>query len=397
MNKNTSLVSFPFKVEDVDVFVNNIRTAASLPVVNEVLCVGAEKNECYKKAQKKVMQDPCLKDKNITFKVQERLGSKRPGKGDGMNTALKYFVENSNCRRIHFYDADIKNFSYKWVLESERSANMGFDVVRHYFPRARTDAMITWMITKTGFSILFPDSQLPFIEQPLGGELLMEKKVAEKLISDKDVIIQSDWGIDTIYTYKMIKNRFSMYEAYMSEGKSHSLYPGLDSLESMLYECFCVIYNLKDKKKKIKHIKHRIEHASSVSNEVEHKLGFDIQKTLLLLKQGWTEKQFELLEFFPGEVRDNMKKNKEIPIFDFMDDAAWYKTYKTMLENFVQGDKDWRKLIFKLWVARVLWYTTNVALKGYDFSFMHLYRMIDNYARVSKNVETNDTFQAPEV
>ena len=382
-----SLVSFPFKEENVEVFVNNIRAAADIPEVGEVLCVGAGENECYTQSLEAVKGDPALKDSKVTFLVQERLGSKRPGKGDGMNTALKYFIEETGFKRIHFYDADIKNFSKEWVLESEKAANMGFDVVRHYFPRARTDAMITWMITKTGFSLLYPDTQLPFIEQPLGGELLMERKVAETLIKDPDVLAQSDWGIDTIYTYKMVKNGFSMYETYMSSGKDHALYPGLDALESMLYECFSVIYYLQGGTG-ISHIKHRIEHASGVSNRVENKLGFDIQKTLCLLSEDWNEKQKSLLDLFPPEIGKKMRENTERIVFDFMDDANWYTSYRTLLENFDPGCPDWRKLLFKLWVSRVLWYTTNVALKGYSYSFRHLYRMIDGYARVSKEIET---------
>ncbi len=383
-----SLVCFPFKKEDVEVFTENIKEALSSDSVGEVLCVGAVKNNCYLQSEKMASKIKKLKNKKITFTVQERLGRKRAGKGDGMNTALKYFIEKTGFSRIHFYDADIKNFSSEWILESEKSADMGFDVVRHYFPRARTDAMITWMITKTGFSILFPDSQLPFIEQPLGGELLMKRKVAEKLVKDGEVMAQSDWGIDTIYTYKMLRYGFSMYETYMSEGKDHALYPGLDALESMLYECFSVIHSLKDGKRGIGHIKHRIEHASGVSNKVENKLGFDIQKTILLLTKEWTPKQEQLLDNFPAGVKNNMAENRKRPYFNFMDDANWYRTYKVLLKKFKPGDEDWRKLLFKLWVSRVLWYTMNVALKGYDFSFRHLYRMIDSYARVSKKIDS---------
>jgi mannosylglycerate synthase len=66
--------------------------------------------------------------------------------------------------------------------------------------------MITRFITRTGFSILWPHSELPFIEQPLGGELLMKRSVAEKLMKDDRVMNQSDWRIDTLYTFAFVQN-----------------------------------------------------------------------------------------------------------------------------------------------------------------------------------------------
>ena len=86
---------------------------------------------------------------------------------------------------------------------------MSYSVVRHYFARASTDAMITWMITKTGFSLLWPDSELPWIEQPLGGELLFKRPVVEHLVKDDRVRAQSDWGIDTLYTFSTFRQAFA--------------------------------------------------------------------------------------------------------------------------------------------------------------------------------------------
>jgi mannosylglycerate synthase len=67
-----------------------------------------------------------------------------------------------------------------------------------------------------------------------------------------------------------------------------------------------------------------------------------------------------------------------------MDDEAWFETYKILLEEFDFTDEDWRELLFKLWLARVLNYTTSVALRGYDYALHHLYKMIEGFARTSK-------------
>ena len=75
------------------------------------------------------------------------------------------------------------------------------------------------------------------------------------------------------------------------------------------------------------------------------------------------------------------------PRFVFMDADNWYESYKVLLEHFDSEDKDWRDLLFKLWIARVLNYTTKVALKGYDYALFYLYRMIEGFVRMSKRKE----------
>ena len=53
----------------------------------------------------------------------------------------------------------------------------------HTLPRASTDAMITWMVTRPLFAIGHPRSALWRIRQPLGGELALTRPVAEELMA----------------------------------------------------------------------------------------------------------------------------------------------------------------------------------------------------------------------
>jgi len=102
-----SLVVFPFKSEDNEVFTKNIREAAAHSRVGAVLCVGYEENECYKGIQAAIPEIEKESGKEIRLILQERLGNKRPGKGDGMNTALQHFLEKTDYTRIHFYDSTL--------------------------------------------------------------------------------------------------------------------------------------------------------------------------------------------------------------------------------------------------------------------------------------------------
>lgn len=380
----SSLVAFPFKSEDIEVFRRNIRGAASHPRVGSVLCVGYEKNDCYKEIEAALPEIERESNKEIHLILQERLGSKRPGKGDGMNTVLKYFLEKTDYKRLHFYDSDIETFSQEWITQAELAADEGYQVVRHYFPRASTDAMVTWMITKTGFSILWPDTELPFIEQPLGGELLLTREVAAKLYDDERCIRQSDWGIDTAYTWIMVANEFSLYETYVPIGKVHKLYKTLADLQDMAIECFSTIQQLRTEKVDTVRMIHRVERPGPVPDRVKEKTAYDLEGSLHLLMENWTDKQIELLNHFPSNVREGMAECQRRPRFAFMNAESWYKTYEVLLEHFDPADEDWQELFFKLWIARVLNYTTKVALRGYDYALFYLYRMVEGFVRISK-------------
>jgi len=391
------LVVFPFKKENPQVVLNNVKIAAEHPRVEEVLCVGVEKEETYRSLEQNIPTVKMETNTEINLILQERLGNKRPGKGDGMNTALKYFLEETDLERILFFDSDITTFDQHWITKALEGSDIGYPVVRHYFPRASTDAMITWMITKTGFALLWPTSELPWIEQPLGGELLMHRSVVEKLFKEEDVISRSDWGIDTMYTFYSVMYGYPMLETYISEGKLHKLYGKLTDLKTMLVECFDTIQSLKDKTFSLMSknssmenlsvynggIVHRAEHPHEVPADVFEKIGFDIEGSMTLLMENWTSRMEELLNLFPRRVRDGLLANKSGPSFSFMDEHTWRETYFVLLEHFDATDEDWQELIFKLWTSRVLCYTTTIALRGYYFAMRYLYSMIDRYMNYS--------------
>lgn len=373
----TSLVCFPFKEENVEVVSKNILEAASHSKVAEVLCVGKEKNTCYEKIEGLIPRIEEKTGKEICLVIQKRLGQKRSGKGDAMNTGLKYFLNETNHERIHFYDSDILTFNKGWITKAEIKADKGFHVVKHYFPRSSTDAMITWHITKSGFAILWPRTRLVAVEQPLGGELLMTREAAGKILHS--VLRYSDWGIDTAYTWFAFWHKIPMCEVYIKGGKLHKLYGGLTDLKVMLIECFSVIQELKDKSLDTLGIKHEIEVPRKIPDTVKSKIAYDIEKTLEILKMKWTDKQMGYLEHFPHEVKGGMIGCRDYPRFAFMNEKNWYGVYRTMLDEFDEKDGDWRELLFKLWVSRVLNYTMYKALRGYDRAMSYLYGMIKRY------------------
>jgi mannosylglycerate synthase len=373
-----SLVVFPFKEERADVVIRNIRTAAMHPRIRHVLAVAERREATFNAVSTAIPEIERASGTAVGLVVQDRLGVQRSGKGDGMNTGLRFFVSKTALPRMHFYDADITNFTDEWITRAEAAADRGFDVVRHNYPRARCDAMITWMITRVGFALLWPESDLVKINQPLGGELLFSRDAAELMLGEPQVTAQSDWGIDTIYTFTSARLGLGVYELYMQAGKQHALYQSLGDLRTMLIECFATVQALQllDVRTGGSHV---AEGPQPVPLSLSEQIGFDIESTLHLLMQNWTPEQERLLRVHFPRVWRQMVLNRTRPSFSFMDETIWYQVYRSLLVSFIRGDAEWEELLFKLWTARVLSYTTRVAARGHDFSREYLERTIKAY------------------
>lgn len=369
-----SVVVFPFRDEEPRGFLRNIHAAATHPAVDRIVAVGYEEDDSFRALLEAA--DVVRKEgAELVVTLQERIGTRRVGKGDGMLTALRWFVEESDAERLHFYDADIVNFGPDWIEQAERAADLGYDVVRHYFPRAATDAMITWMVTRVGFAELWPATELPWIEQPLGGELLLSRRAAEVLWGDTKVRTRSDWGIDTVLTFAAVQQGLPHFETYVPEGKIHRLYGTLADLRTMLCECFAAIQDLQHEPV-VNGLRHHIEYPQMVPLTVRRHLGFDAEGSLRFLSRPLSDRQRELLELLPETTARGLVEAARFPGFSFMDEEAWHLAYRHFLHAWEDGDDDWAELLFRAWVARVLHYAATEALRGYDHAMEYLHGMV---------------------
>ncbi|CAN5231366.1 hypothetical protein BH18ACT5_BH18ACT5_14870 [soil metagenome] len=217
----SSLVVVPFLAEDPHLVALTFNLAAAHPAVAEVIGVhGSDESTVAR-----------VRSLAPAFRTvpQKRIGLLRPGKGDAINTGFDYFLASSH-NRLHFFDADIKTFDGTWIEHAEVGLDHGFDTVRHFYPRAATDGMITAMLTRPGMAMLWPHSILSRIKQPLSGEVAFTRHAVELLVSEPGVREQSDWGIDTVITVSSTRLGLSLFENFVAAGKDHKLYDGLDDL-----------------------------------------------------------------------------------------------------------------------------------------------------------------------
>ena len=378
-----SLVVFPFRQEDLSVITGNLKTAAGNDHVREVWAVAAADGRSMQEVSLAAREVSASLSVPIKVFAQERVGTRRPGKGDGVNTAIKRAAD-SGFARVHFYDADITNFDDGWIDGAEAAADLGFGVVRHRFPRASTDGLVTWMVTRPALAMLFPGTVLPRLGQPLGGELLLTGPVVEALATDPFVVDRSDWGIDTVLTHATTTMGSGLYEHNVADGKRHALYGSLDEIRDMVVECLDAARSLAERPGPSPEALVELGPPAAVPQDLKDTVAYDINETMSLLTSGWTAEEAELCSSLPSPVGESLILNRSEPTFSFMDEVRWGQALGFLLEEFTLGDPAWESMAFRLWVARVLAYTTSHALSGFDRAMGYLESTIRGYETAAR-------------
>ena len=376
-----SLAVFPFKSEEPSLVVSNLATAAAHPAIDEVWAVAPEAGGAEAAVRAMAKEVSSAHAKPVEVIIQERLGTYRSGKGDAMNTALA-LAAGQGRQRVHFYDADITNFDASWIDGAEAAADRGFGVVRHRFPRAATDAMITWMITRPALARLFPGTFLPRLDQPLGGEVLLTRPAVETLAASDLVRSRSDWGIDTVLTYATSVMDLGFYEHHVADGKRHALYGSLDELREMLIECLDAAASLSGRPGPGPGARHATDPPAPVPDDLKQITAYDLEGTVRLLDAEWSPDEVQLAESLPPDL-SGLLDDPIRPRFELMDADRWHMAHGFLMESFALGDPAWESLAFRLWLTRVLSYTTNQARDGFDAAMAYLESTIRRYEMIA--------------
>lgn len=300
----------------------------------------------------------------IKLVPQRRLGNLRPGKGDAINTGFRIFLEETDYQRLHFYDADIRSFDRGWIQRAEFALDKGFQAVRHFYPRSPTDGMITWMVTRPGFGLLWSDSVLPWIEQPMSGEVAFARDAVALLMGDPIVAAQSDWGIDTAITHRSVALGLSIYETFAPQGKDHQLYGSLEELRTMLLECLHTLQRLRGASPP-RAVEHFAESAASEEAPAAvQRVAYDVNATRAIAYQSWSPEQQELLRhYFDQDLND-------------LDTPTWLAVLDVLLRDFDPSSRDWHEVAFRLWTRRVLFYSEGIEGLPYTEAMIHLQAMV---------------------
>ncbi len=373
-----SLVVFPFKDEDPATVGANLKTAAAHHGVTEVWAVAATDSSQAARVTAITEEIAAGSGKAVRVLAQERIGRFRPGKGDAMNTAISAAAKQG-WERAHFFDSDITNFDHSWIDGAEAAADQGYGVVRHRFPRAATDAMITWMVTRPSLALLFPGTFLPRLDQPLGGELLLTGPALELLVRSDLVRDRSDWGIDTVITYATAVMGLGLYEHHVADGKRHSLYGSLEELRPMLIECLAAAVSLRGLPGPDAGARHGSDPTQPVPPDLLTTVAYDFEETTLILSTPLSGGETELMARMPDAGRIQRLADPVRPLPELMDASTWLDTLRFLHDGFEIGESAWEALAFRLWLHRVVSYTMEWVPKGYQAAIGHLEDTIRDY------------------
>ena len=81
-------------------------------------------------------------------------------------------------------------------------------------------------------------------------------------------------------------------------------------------------------------------------------------------KRDWSDDEIRLAESLPADLFGLLLDDPTRPRFELMDADRWYVAHGFLMEGFALGDPAWESLAFRLWLTRVLAYTTNQARQG---------------------------------
>lgn len=369
-----SLVVFPFKKERIEVVGRNLETAAGHERVDEVWAVAAAEDNAMADVTRVAEDVAGATGTTVEVFTQDRIGEFRSGKGDGMNTALARSAARG-FERTHFYDADITNFDTQWIDGAEEAADRGYGVVRHRFPRAATDAMITWMVTRPGLALRFPGTLLPRLGQPLGGELLLSAPAVEALAANPAVRARSDWGIDTMITHATACLDLGLFEHNAPDGKRHALYESLTDIRDMVLECLDAVRSLDGAPPEGADF--AADPPAPVPMDLKEAVAYDVAKTRESIARGPAPGEAEILASLDVDPDAPME----------MDEERWRKILPALMERFDLADPAWRSVVFRLWVERVIHYTVHQVPFGYDSAMSHLEGTIKDFERAGSAPE----------
>ena len=161
------------------------------------------------------------------------------GKGIGMiNGALAALKQDFD--RIGFIDGDIYNPNInKWFEFLFEPLEKNVDIVKAAFSRDPKDGQITRHITKPLIAMFLPNAWE--IDQPLGGELALNKEVLKDIFT-KGLAPPFGWGIDSYITMKSLMYGYTVGEVYLGQ-KMHCK-KTLTNLQKMFIECFQEAVNM---------------------------------------------------------------------------------------------------------------------------------------------------------
>lgn len=199
----------------------------------------------------------------------------------------------------------------------------------------------------------------------------MTGPAVESLASDPFVVDRSDWGIDTVMTHATAVLELDIYEHNVPEGKRHALYGSLTDIHDMILECLDAVASLRGRPTPGRDSRFDADPPAAIPDDLKVTTAYDIDATRRSIARPLRSRESVLMQ--------SLGVDPEPPIV--LDADRWLEILPRLLDRFVLDDADWQEVAFRLWVGRVISYTTTQVPRGYDHAMSFLEETITRFEK----------------
>lgn len=162
-----------------------------------------------------------LSTPTITKKVYLSTGKNSKGKGKNIFKILQ-FAKRNKAKVVILFDADVKSIKNKWIyLLLSPILHEGADLVTPLYRRNRMEGNTTNHLI---YPYLFAVYNRK-IQQPIGGEFALSKRLYEKVIAQKRWASTSLYGIDIMITALALKSKWKVKQQYLGRKMHKPSFP----------------------------------------------------------------------------------------------------------------------------------------------------------------------------
>ena len=255
-------------------------------------------------------KDVFLSTSTFAKKVYLNTGKNSKGKGRNILKIIKYAKDN-NAKAIALFDADVKSIESKWVkLLLFPVLKDGVDLVTPLYRRNRMEGNTTNHLM---YPYLYAIYNMK-IQQPIGGEFGVSKKLYEKIINQKKWESTYLYGIDIMITALALKNKMKIKQQYLGRKMHKPSFPKQRKISSTELDTLFHIF-IESKEKRFLN-----KNPSRIMNLVD--------KEIIYPNKKWIDKSHQITKIYIRKNRKSLQNNfKQLDGEFFINDN--YKNFIT--------------------------------------------------------------------
>ncbi len=255
-------------------------------------------------------KDVFMSSSTITKKVYLNTGKNVKGKGKNVLRIFK-FAKLNKAKAVALFDADVKSIESKWVyLLLSPIIKDKVDLVTPLYRRNRMEG-------NTTNHLMYPYLYAVYnkkIQQPIGGEFALSKKLYKKIIVQKKWPSTYLYGIDVMITVLALKNKMTLKQQYLGRKMHKPSFPKQRKISNTELDTLFHIF-LESNKKTYK----------NKNTDITMNL---VDKEIIYPKKEWIKESYHLTEEYLRKNKLKLQNNfKQLDKEFFRDDN--YKKFIT--------------------------------------------------------------------